>query len=453
MKLKFKIIIFIIIITIIYILTNSIIGKGYFKNILSQNQKQLIKKYIFPYRYITDQKSIILKQEGIISDTNINNFNLELDYKKNLYDLSVSKTPVEKKLTNNLTLNKYKLKGLYYGIWNKYPGSGYLDFHNNNLVLVSARGILSYQEEADSKTNFKQIKNNISKFINNDQFDQFRWYSIKDLHINNNKIFISYTEEIKKDCWNTSIIFSDMDYEQINFKKLFSAKSCVKKKNIDNEFNAWQSGGKIISIDNNQIILSTGDYRLRSLAQDKNSINGKLINININDYSYKIISMGHRNPQGLYINKQNNFILETEHGPQGGDEINLIDLNLSGLPNYGWAIASYGDHYGGRIKQNETKYEKYPLLKSHKNNGFIEPLKSFEPSIGITSITKIDDKTYVTASLKDKSIYFFNLDDENKIVNFKRIEVFERVRSMIYKNKKLYLFLEDTASIGIIEII
>ncbi len=34
--------------------------------------------------------------------------------------------------------------------------------------------------------------------------------------------------------------------------------------------------------------------------------------------------MGHRNPQGLYVNKENNFILETEHGPKGGDEINLI---------------------------------------------------------------------------------------------------------------------------------
>ena len=33
--------------------------------------------------------------------------------------------------------------------------------------------------------------------------------------------------------------------------------------------------------------------------------------------------MGHRNPQGLYFDKENNFILETEHGPKGGDEINL----------------------------------------------------------------------------------------------------------------------------------
>ena len=456
MKLKFKIVILTIFLIITYIIVNSIIGKDKFnniKNFLNQNQKQILKKYIFPYKYISEQKLIILRQKGIISDTNINNLKLELKYKENLYDLSVSKKPKKIKLKNNLILTKYKVNGLYYGIWNNYPGSGYLNFHNNNLVLISARGILSYQEESNNNKNFKQIKNNISNFINNDQYDKFRWFSVKGLHINNDKIYISYTEEIKKNCWNTSVIFSYMNYEEIIFEKLFSSNKCIAENNIDNEFNAWQSGGKIVSLNNNQIILSIGDYRLRAHAQDKNSINGKLIKINVNNFDYKIISMGHRNPQGLYVNKENNFILATEHGPQGGDEINLIKLNQNEIPNYGWPIASDGEHYGGRIEQNKLKYKKYPLLKSHSENGFIEPLKSFIPSIGISSITKISDKSYVASSTRDKSIYFLDLDDKNKIVNFNRIEVFERVRDMIYKNQKLYLFLEDTASIGIIEII
>ena len=52
-------------------------------------------------------------------------------------------------------------------------------------------------------------------------------------------------------------------------------------------------------------------------------MNGKLIKINLNNKKHEIISMGHRNPQGLYLDKENNFLLETEHGPFGGDEINL----------------------------------------------------------------------------------------------------------------------------------
>ena len=84
----------------------------------------------------------------------------------------------------------------------------------------------------------------------------------------------------------------------------------------------------------------------------------KIIKININNGEYKIISMGHRNPQGLYFDKDNNFILETEHGPRGGDEINLINIrefNNNKILNYGWAISSYGEHYGGKKAERNKK--------------------------------------------------------------------------------------------------
>ena len=60
-------------------------------------------------------------------------------------------------------------------------------------------------------------------------------------------------------------------------------------KDNDNEFNAMQSGGRIISLDNNHIIFSTGEFRSRYLAQNIKSINGKLIKININNSNFKII--------------------------------------------------------------------------------------------------------------------------------------------------------------------
>ena len=149
------------------------------------------------------------------------------------------------------------------------------------------------------------------------------------------------------------------------------------------------------------------------MAQDFNSVNGKIIKININDFDYKIISMGHRNPQGLYYDKERSFILETEHGPNGGDEINLIpmdQINNNIILNYGWAKASAGEHY----IPTEEKVKKYPLYKSHKKYGFIEPLKSFVPSIGVSEITKIGSDKYVAGSMKDRSIYFFELDKTKK---------------------------------------
>ena len=69
--------------------------------------------------------------------------------------------------------------------------------------------------------------------------------------------------------------------------------------------------------------------------------------------------MGHRNPQGLYIDKDKN-IFSTEHGPRHGDEINLIFENK----NYGWPKASFGTDY-------ETK--KWPL---DETNSLIQNMKT-----------------------------------------------------------------------------
>ena len=317
--------------------------------------------------------------------------------------------------------------------------------------MISSRGVLGYSSLNKNNFNFKQIENNIHNFINEEQFKKHKRFSIKDLHINNNRIYVSYTEEIKKNCWNMSVLSADFSYSKINFKKLFSPKECIHSmKNNDNEFNAMQSGGRIITLDNNHIIFSTGEFRSRYLAQNIQSINGKLIKINIKNSSFKIISSGHRNVQGLLYDKDENILLLTEHGPAGGDEINLLDITKDTINNYGWPISSYGYHYSDKL--DITRNKKYPFLKSHSSYGYIEPLKYFTPSIGPSEIVKIGIKSYIFSCLSCKSIFFFNLDSENKIYNISRIRVEERVRDMIYRDKKLYLFLEDTASIGVIKL-
>ena len=67
-------------------------------------------------------------------------------------------------------------------------------------------------------------------------------------------------------------------------------------------------------------------------------------------------------------------------------------------------------------------------------------------------IVKIGENKYVVASLRDSSLNFFQLNKENKIEELTRVEVFRRVRDMIYLEDTLYLFLEDSPSIGILKI-
>jgi hypothetical protein len=436
-----------------YFFVSSNIGKNNlnnFKDKLSIDQKKIIYKYFFPFKLISQQEKQLSEQR---QETEL--FLLELDLTMKQFNNNVLTKKSSLKLQNNKSLEKYKiLGGFYYGNYSKFAGSGFIDFFENNIFVLSSRGSLYYSESIKDNGILKQVKNNINDFISFKQFKKGKSYSLYDIFIYKKKIFISYLEEIKKDCWNTSIIYGDINYNNINFEKLFSSKNCIHSaNNIDKEFAGAQSGGRIIDFDENHILFSIGDYRSRHLAQNKESVNGKIIKININNNDYEIISMGHRNPQGLYFDKENNFILETEHGPQGGDEINLIEvekIDRAEILNYGWPVVSAGEHYGGKTKKNKKKYEKYPLYKSHSKYGFIEPLKSFVPSIGISEIVKIKKNKYVVSSLKDKSIYFFEINEEHKIINLERLEVFERVRDLKFYKNKLYLFFESTGSIGII---
>ena len=156
--------------------------------------------------------------------------------------------------------------------------------------------------------------------------------------------------------------------------------------------------------------------------------------------------MGHRNPQGLLIDKENNFILSTDHGPRGGDEINLTNLDSDEISNYGWPISSYGEHYVSTNKKNK----KYPLHKSHKNFGFIEPLKYFTPSIAISEILKIEDNKYFGTSLSGL-IFKFEINNENEIINFVTAKIPQRIRDASFKNKnEIYIYLESSGSVGLV---
>ena len=451
-KIKISIIISIIFVSI-YFLISFTIGDNRFhalKVLLDNEQQNLIKKYIFPRKIINSLEQSISQQKKNIEALNV--IAIELDKKENGSDIGITESII--KLSSNKTLKKYKLNsGFYAGINNLVPGSGYIDFYKDNIFILSSRGILAFRKNLiDDQVNFQQVKNNINDFLGIEQFKKSHRFSLKDLLIFNEKIYISYTDEIKQNCWNTSVIYGDINYDNIQFKKLFSAKECIHSiNNVDKEFEVHQSGGRIISFKDNHILLTIGDYRSRALGQNIESLNGKILKININNNDHEIISMGHRNPQGLYFDKENNFILETEHGPKGGDEINLIEvkkINEGKIQNYGWPIASAGVHY----IYTKKKKEKYPLYKSHSKYGFIEPLKSFVPSIGISEIVKIEKNNYVVSSLKDKSLYFFELNEKREMINLERVEVLERIRDLRFQDNKLYLFMEDTASLGVINL-
>ena len=83
-----------------------------------------------------------------------------------------------------------------------------------------------------------------------------------------------------------------------------------------------------------------------------------------------IWSYGHRNPQGLAIHPHTSELWEQEHGPRGGDEINLIEKGK----NYGWPVITYGKEYWG------------PSIGTTHKKGMQQPIKYYVPSIAPSSL-------------------------------------------------------------------
>ena len=97
---------------------------------------------------------------------------------------------------------------------------------------------------------------------------------------------------------------------------------------------------------NNKLFFTTSaSAKFKDLAQDDNSVFGKVIEINLEDNSFRIFSKGHRNPQGLMVTKDN-YLIATEHGPYGGDEVN----NIIGLSSTAGGGGFSPMTYDSRIK-------------------------------------------------------------------------------------------------------
>ena len=181
-------------------------------------------------------------------------------------------------------------------------------------------------------------------------------------------------------------------------------------------------------------------------AQEDNSLYHKILYFNFKKKELEIFSKGHRNPGSIFVD--DNIIVSTEHGPRGGDEINLIKKN----GNYGWPISSYGDLYFS--KQKKPYYK-----KNHQNYGFIEPIFSYVPSIGISTIIKVpnnfDDywrNNYLIASLYGNSLYRIKFDEKfSKILFSEKIYIGERIRDIKFYNDLIILTFESGLDFGILK--
>lgn len=192
-------------------------------------------------------------------------------------------------------------------------------------------------------------------------------------------------------------------------------------------------GGLAYDADANRIIVTIGDFGLNGYAnrfegdvpaaQDPDSDLGKVHAIDLTTGSREVISVGHRNPQGLTLTREGE-IISTEHGPKGGDEVNILVADQ----NYGWPRTSFG-----------TLYEQYtfpsdPLDASLPHDGFRPPLTAFVPSVGISALMEVEglheawNGDLLVGSLKAQSLFRIHRWDGGHYVE--QVHIGDRIRDL-----------------------
>lgn len=241
---------------------------------------------------------------------------------------------------------------------------------------------------------------------------------------NNGWIYFSYASaEGQGDGGNTAIMRAKLENNTLTSKQLLY-------KAEPNTRRSYHFGSRIAFDNDGYLYFSVGergdrDQNPQDITRDCGKIyrlydDGRIPEDNpfVNSTNAKkaIYSYGHRNPQGLIKNPLTGEIWSHEHGPQGGDEINIIGKGK----NYGWPIISYGVNYGG-----------YPLTDITHKKGMEQPVFYWTPSIAPSGFAFVTSTKYpewknnlLVGALKFRYLERLVLEN-NKVV--KREKLFENL--------------------------
>lgn len=167
------------------------------------------------------------------------------------------------------------------------------------------------------------------------------------------------------------------------FEDFYVTQPCIPPKDRNFVFEGNETGGRMALRDPQTLLLTLGDADFngvndeRMWAQDPHVDYGKILAIDIASGRSRIYTMGSRNPQGLLV-AGDGVIWETEHGPRGGDEINIV---VEGR-NFGWPRVTYGANYNFSGPRRT-----WPLASTPgRHEGYDRPVFVFTPAIGISNL-------------------------------------------------------------------
>ncbi|MEM9740486.1 MAG: PQQ-dependent sugar dehydrogenase [Pseudomonadota bacterium] len=237
------------------------------------------------------------------------------------------------------------------------------------------------------------------------------------------------------------------------WETLFQASPCMEMKTRGNLYSGLRDGGRLALADQNTLYVTVGDFDMdgdNSIVRapmDPNYDQGKLLAVDIDTGASRHVAVGMRNAQGLVVT-HDGHVFTTEHGPHGGDELNLIEAG----GNYGWPEETLGVAYG--FPRRDWPHAR--VQGRHDSIEYISPAHAFVPSIGIGSITEITSASFpdwhgdlLIGSLDNQSLFRVRREG-GRVVYVERTHIGERMRDILQLANGEIALLTDSARILLI---
>jgi glucose/arabinose dehydrogenase len=235
------------------------------------------------------------------------------------------------------------------------------------------------------------------------------------------KLLVSYPRlGLERNC--VEVVIEQLDFNRLTQKvkrvsNWLITKPCVPISAVQH------TSGRFAVIDQSSAYVTIGDLGYPQISDRKKR--GDLGSIfKVSAKGAVKVSQGHRNAQGILL-FNNKDLLAAEHGPRGGDEINLIKQGA----DYGWPFVTYGQPYGSGDYVRPTK--------TGTHAGFTEPLTYWVPSIAPTELVQLPKDGWgswsnqlLLGTLKEQAVVFIKLDQKLAVVEQVKVDVGHRVRDL-----------------------
>lgn len=269
--------------------------------------------------------------------------------------------------------------------------------------------------------------------------------------------------ELKTDCMVLQVWAAELSADEakvVSMENIYESQPCLDP-SLSPEHNiyALQSGGRLAVKEDGSVLVTVGDFRMGlSINQEfegrpeplgPGGSYGKILRIYPGGVT-GVVSSGHRNPQGLFLDSAASRLWSSEHGPNAGGELNVI---IEGL-DYGWPDKTYGVPYGPNLPEGDWEIGRWG---SH-HEGFEKPVLAWMPSIAPSQVIVYQGGHFpawrgdiLLSTMKDESLRRIRLD-ENRVVFDERIEIGERVRDLVELDDGRLLVSFDSGALGVLSL-